>query len=408
MEQVNDEEITVVKGGKWYETGFTMNDNCVMQCHKLSIQSRMLYQIIDMRRMGGATTKISQEYLCWAMGYKRDDSIRKYLQELKDAGLLKFKSQGFKMTNIYYIVPRPWELPIIAECIQEYKDTYVKGNEIDYDEMFSDNPSSQKDEPYSCGGMNPIPVGVCTLPQWGLRISNKKKEENNKEDTMNSIGEGASPSPRVTKQKNLIGRVEYVSNIDNQLLVKSNGYKEYVKLVTNKSEIRGSGKGCNITAYAFKKFDSAIGSKDYSSMTGRDFAYLYREMYEVHYGMKMEAFDTQRATIQMNSFIGIFGLDNDCVVDVLEGLLLDYEELGYRNEQYPSLTLGTLEREAVIKPLMDGKRWGVWENKKQSKAIGSRRKSVREFDGIDYEHSAYLDKLRAETPELSRLAEEAF
>jgi hypothetical protein len=76
--------------------------NIVMLDEKLSFQARFLYQLMLMFSWLKGNCFPGQDRLAQIMKVHRN-SVLRYLQELKDYGLISWKRRGLNKTNIYYI-----------------------------------------------------------------------------------------------------------------------------------------------------------------------------------------------------------------------------------------------------------------------------------------------------------------
>lgn len=82
--------------------GFTIMPNIVMLDERLSFQARFLYQLMLMFSWLKGNCFPGQDRLAQIMKVHRN-SVLRYLQELKDYGLVSWKRRGLNKTNIYYI-----------------------------------------------------------------------------------------------------------------------------------------------------------------------------------------------------------------------------------------------------------------------------------------------------------------
>lgn len=82
--------------------GFTIMPNIVMLDENLSFQARFLYQLMLMFSWLKGNCFPGQDRLAQIMKVHRN-SVLRYLQELKDYGLVSWKRRGLNKTNIYYI-----------------------------------------------------------------------------------------------------------------------------------------------------------------------------------------------------------------------------------------------------------------------------------------------------------------
>lgn len=82
--------------------GFTAVPNRVIFDSGLSMAARCLYAVLLAFARGGSKCVVGQEELAKACGCT-DRTVRKYLDELRESGLVSWVQRGLNMPNVYCI-----------------------------------------------------------------------------------------------------------------------------------------------------------------------------------------------------------------------------------------------------------------------------------------------------------------
>lgn len=83
--------------------GFTQVPNYILRNPSISVQARFLYQVLLSYAWDKKEAFPGQVVLCETMGCS-DDSIRRYLNELKEHKLIDWKQRGLGKTNLYTVL----------------------------------------------------------------------------------------------------------------------------------------------------------------------------------------------------------------------------------------------------------------------------------------------------------------
>jgi hypothetical protein len=86
--------------------GFTQIPNVILEDGNITPQAKVLYQLLLRFAWKEDHAFPGQETLCDMMGFRKKDSVRKYLNELKELNLLDWKQRGLNKTNVYTILTR--------------------------------------------------------------------------------------------------------------------------------------------------------------------------------------------------------------------------------------------------------------------------------------------------------------
>ncbi|MBN1971095.1 MAG: helix-turn-helix domain-containing protein [Candidatus Delongbacteria bacterium] len=97
-----DNQSKIIHKDKSLSKGFTIVHNIVLLDERISYQARFLYQLLLMFSWLKGSCFPGQDRLAQIMGVHRN-SIRRYLQELKDFKLISWQRRGLNRTNMYYI-----------------------------------------------------------------------------------------------------------------------------------------------------------------------------------------------------------------------------------------------------------------------------------------------------------------
>jgi len=89
---------------KTLKQGFSQIPRIVLKAQGLSLQSKTIYALLLDYAWQKGSCFPGQTRLSKDLGVHRN-TVQKYLTELKDFGLIKWKRRGVNKTNIYYILP---------------------------------------------------------------------------------------------------------------------------------------------------------------------------------------------------------------------------------------------------------------------------------------------------------------
>src|SRR4051794_6280089 len=91
---------------KQFQGGFTAVPNRILQNNKLSLGARMTYAMLLKYAWQDDFCFPAQESIAKDLGVT-DRSVRTFLNELQDSGLITWKRKGFNKPNIYYLLKLP-------------------------------------------------------------------------------------------------------------------------------------------------------------------------------------------------------------------------------------------------------------------------------------------------------------
>lgn len=100
------------------KTKFTQVEDCVIRNPMISRNARLLYVHILSYDFGQGSCFPGQERLAVEMGFADERSIRDLLNELRGAGLISWKQNGFNLPNTYSIEEIPKRIKEQYEEIQ--------------------------------------------------------------------------------------------------------------------------------------------------------------------------------------------------------------------------------------------------------------------------------------------------
>lgn len=161
---------TIIFENKSLSKGFTQIPNKILLCPQISAQAKALYSVLLSFAWFENQCFPGQERLGEALGWSSDDTVRKYLDELRELKLIDWEQRGLNKTNTYII--KNWDtLPGLNP-----KSLGVKN-------------------PKDVGFKNPKSLGTNNTKDKNTKFNNYGESYNNEEKENSSLqGSGSSNS----------------------------------------------------------------------------------------------------------------------------------------------------------------------------------------------------------------------
>lgn len=99
-------EQTLLFDDELMAAGFTQVPNAILENGDITPQAKVLYLLLLRFAWQENHAFPGQETLCRMMGFTSDNTVRKYLNELKKLNLVSWEQRGLSKTNVYTIITR--------------------------------------------------------------------------------------------------------------------------------------------------------------------------------------------------------------------------------------------------------------------------------------------------------------
>jgi len=99
-------ENTLLFDDELMASGFTQVPNAILESPQITPQAKVIYQLLLRFAWQKDHAFPGQETLCRMMGFTSDNTVRKYLNELRELRLVDWEQRGLNKTNVYTIITR--------------------------------------------------------------------------------------------------------------------------------------------------------------------------------------------------------------------------------------------------------------------------------------------------------------